>query len=104
MTPLQCPWPPPANPRTVPMTRHAPPPPTCPPPQAPGPPPPTPGPPPRPRPAAVLVAVLLVAADWPSFRGDPAQTGVAADPLPDVLAVRWTVKTGSDPATASVEG
>lgn len=64
------------------------------------------------RPAAVIVAVFLgaltqprsAAADWPSFRGDPAQTGVAADALPDTLVVRWTVKTGSDPATASVEG
>jgi outer membrane protein assembly factor BamB len=43
------------------------------------------------------------AADWPSFRGDPAQTGVAADPLPDKLAVRWQVKTAGGEA-ASVEG
>ena len=61
---------------------------------------------------ATLVAVALgpltqprsPAADWPLFRGDPAQTGVAADPLPDKLAVRWQFKTGGDPNTASVEG
>src|SRR4051812_344226 len=65
-----------------------------------------------PRLAAVLVAIVLgvltprrsPAADWPVFRGDAAQTGVAADPLPDHLAVRWQFKTGGDPNTASVEG
>ena len=35
--------------------------------------------------AAVIVAISLVAADWPLFRGDAAQTGVAAEPLPDKL-------------------
>src|SRR2546422_10886096 len=61
--------------------------------------------------AAVLVAVGLgaltpprsPAADWPVFRGDPAQTAVAADPLPDKLAVRWRFKTGGDENTANVE-
>ncbi len=43
------------------------------------------------------------AADWPVFRGDAAQTGIAAEALPDKLAVRWQVKTGGDPNTASVE-
>jgi outer membrane protein assembly factor BamB len=31
-------------------------------------------------------------ADWPSFRGNPRQTGVAASPLPDRLEVRWKFK------------
>src|SRR5438034_10789346 len=44
------------------------------------------------------------AADWPTFRGDPAQTGVAAEALPDKLAIRWQFKTGGDANTASVEG
>src|SRR3954471_4051487 len=60
--------------------------------------------------AVALVAIGLgaltpprsPAADWPVFRGDAAQTGVAADPLPDKLAVRWQVKTGGNPAI--VEG
>src|SRR5207237_5650278 len=44
------------------------------------------------------------AADWPTFRADAAQTGVAADPLPDKLAVRWQAKTGADANTAVIEG
>src|SRR5438552_3436611 len=43
---------------------------------------------------AGLVAILL-AADWPVFRGNPAQTGVAAEALPEKLAVRWAAKTGN---------
>jgi outer membrane protein assembly factor BamB len=31
-------------------------------------------------------------ADWPLFRGDPLQTGVAKSALPDQLAVRWKVR------------
>ena len=27
--------------------------------------------------------------NWPMFRGDPRQTGVARSSLPDKLAVRW---------------
>jgi outer membrane protein assembly factor BamB len=57
------------------------------------------------RSAALSIALLLPAtatADWPVFRGDAAQTGVAAEPLPDKLAVRWQVKTGGNPAI--VEG
>src|SRR6476661_5743137 len=57
--------------------------------------------------AAVLTAVLTAAAapaaDWPVFRGNATQTGVAADALPDRLAVRWQFATGGGP-TASVEG
>ena len=61
----------------------------------------------------VLVTILgaltqprspVAAADWPVFRGDAAQSGVAADPLPDKLVVRWQAKTGGDVNTASVEG
>ena len=47
--------------------------------------------------------VVPVIADWPVFRGDPAQTGVAVDPLPDKLAVRWQVQTAGG-MNASVEG
>jgi outer membrane protein assembly factor BamB len=39
------------------------------------------------------------AADWPIFRGNPLQTGVAADSLPDELEIRWKFKTKE-----SVEG
>src|SRR5437660_8925835 len=35
-------------------------------------------------------AAALGAADWPLFRGNPLQTGVATSQLPDRLAVRWT--------------
>jgi outer membrane protein assembly factor BamB len=31
-------------------------------------------------------------ADWPLFRGNALQTGVAASPLPEALGVRWTFK------------
>lgn len=33
------------------------------------------------------------AADWPVFRGNPLQTGVATSSLPDRLAILWQVKT-----------
>jgi outer membrane protein assembly factor BamB len=54
----------------------------------------------------LLVSALAAsapAADWPVFRGNAPQTGVAADALPDRLAVRWQVKTGTDRATADIE-
>src|SRR6516164_4947924 len=51
-----------------------------------------------------LILVAPAAADWPVFRGDTAQTGVVAEPLPDKLAVRWQAKTGSDANTAVIEG
>jgi len=52
----------------------------------------------------VAVALLLALArtsvakgpspgDWPVFRGNTLQTGVAASTLPDQLEVRWTFKT-----------
>ena len=46
----------------------------------------------------------VAAADWPVFRGDAAQTGLAAEPLPDELVVRWQARTGGDTNTANVEG
>jgi outer membrane protein assembly factor BamB len=53
--------------------------------------------------ACVLCLVISTpAADWPVFRGDSTQTGVASDPLPEKLVVRWQVKTGGNPAI--VEG
>ena len=45
-------------------------------------------------PILCLVTCLGVAADWPSFRGSPAQDGVAADTLPDQLETLWQFKTG----------
>lgn len=52
----------------------------------------------------ILVPMLLVAAptppaktqkaDWPLFRGDTQQTGIAATRIPDKLEVLWTFKTG----------
>ena len=32
------------------------------------------------------------AADWPIFRGNPLQTGVAGASLPDKLVIRWKFK------------
>ena len=53
--------------------------------------------------AAVVIAAAVPAADWPVFRGNTTQTGVADEALPDRLAVRWQAKTGADRATADVE-
>jgi outer membrane protein assembly factor BamB len=48
------------------------------------------------------------AADWPVFRGNATQTGVAPEALPDTLAIRWQVKTGGDSpsveSTAAIAG
>src|SRR4026207_2069445 len=45
-------------------------------------------------------------ADWPLFRGDPLQTGVARTTLPDKLEVRWKVnlKKGIESTAAIVKG
>ncbi len=45
--------------------------------------------------AALLLALLSAPAlgDWPNFRGDPGQTGVAKGALPDKLEVLWKFKT-----------
>jgi outer membrane protein assembly factor BamB len=53
---------------------------------------------------ALSIALPAVAADWPVFRGDAAQNGVAADRLPDKLAIRWQATTGTDINTATIEG
>jgi outer membrane protein assembly factor BamB len=53
---------------------------------------------------ALTFAAPAVAADWPVFRGDSAQNGVAREALPDKLAVRWQVRTGTDINTATIEG
>src|SRR5205823_408436 len=53
--------------------------------------------------AAAALAAVAPAADWPTFRGDPAQTGIAPVALPDRLAVRWQVKLGSDPGSSVIE-
>ncbi len=54
-------------------------------------------------PAVLLLASAALAADWPSFRGNAEQTGVAAAALPDKLSERWTRKFGSDPGSSSIE-
>jgi outer membrane protein assembly factor BamB len=38
---------------------------------------------------------LLLAADWPVFRGDPAMTGVGQTEIKGPLDVAWTFKTGN---------
>jgi outer membrane protein assembly factor BamB len=48
----------------------------------------------------------ILLADWPLFRGNAAQTGVAAEALPDPLEVRWkaTLKRGIGSTAAIVDG
>jgi outer membrane protein assembly factor BamB len=41
----------------------------------------------------VSVVGSLLGADWPLFRGNPLQTGVSSDALPEKLEVRWTFET-----------
>lgn len=60
------------------------------------------------RAAIPLLALLLLAArggaDWPLFRGDSEQTGVAAATLPDPLEVRWKVQLKRGiPAAVAIE-
>jgi outer membrane protein assembly factor BamB len=42
----------------------------------------------------VLAVPVAAAGDWPLFRGNPAQTGVAAGQPPDKLEELWQFKTG----------
>lgn len=43
--------------------------------------------------------------EWPVFRGNPQQTGVAASPLPDQLDVRWTFQAkDAFEGTAAIAG
>lgn len=46
-------------------------------------------------PVLTLLALVVTsaAADWPLFRGNALQTGVAADALPDKLEILWQFKT-----------
>src|SRR5947209_16035883 len=59
---------------------------------------------------AIVLLPALAAADWPLFRGDALQTGVAAEALPESLALRWQMPTGNgqtgriDGAAAIVNG
>lgn len=39
-----------------------------------------------------LFGISVLLADWPVFRGNPAQTGVATEALPDKLEILWNVK------------
>lgn len=51
-----------------------------------------------------VFANVCLAADWPVFRGDAAQTGVAAEPLPKKLAVKWKFPTGPEKKPGSIDG
>ena len=56
--------------------------------------------------SAILGAVVAHAsADWPLFRGNPLQTGVAPAPLPAPLAVLWKLQAkDAFEATAAIAG
>src|SRR5438105_3272983 len=53
----------------------------------------------------VLSATNLCAQDWPLFRGNALQTGVATTTLPDKLEIRWKVdlKKGIESTAAIVK-
>jgi outer membrane protein assembly factor BamB len=57
--------------------------------------------------AAALVTATLAAtvsaADWPTFRGNPTQTGIAPESLPDRLVERWKYQTTQDRAGGGIE-
>ena len=58
---------------------------------------------------ALMLAVCcgasqLNAAGWPVFRGNPALTGVATDPLPETLDLLWSYKTGAPVKSSAVIG
>lgn len=50
----------------------------------------------------LCASVVKSDADWPVFRGNAPQTGVAKDTLPDKLEVRWKVKLGDGIEAAAV--
>src|SRR5262245_34437400 len=54
----------------------------------------------------LCLSVAEAAADWPLFRGNPLQTGVASSALPADLVVRWKFKTKDsiEAAAAIVDG
>src|ERR1700722_4141253 len=51
-------------------------------------------------------AAVLLAADWPVFRGSPVQTGIAQGKLPDKLELLWEFKAkdGIESAAAVANG
>jgi outer membrane protein assembly factor BamB len=53
-----------------------------------------------------LAPIGALAEDWPLFRGNPLQTGVAASSLPENLEIRWKFKAkdGIEGAAAIVNG
>jgi outer membrane protein assembly factor BamB len=55
---------------------------------------------------ALLVLPGGAAADWPLFRGNPSQTGVTKENLPEPLTVRWKIKLkdGIESTAAIVAG
>src|SRR5690349_8017882 len=58
--------------------------------------------------AVVMIGVAAaagVSGDWPLFRGNALQTGVATTELPDQLKVRWKIHAqDSIEATAAIAG
>jgi outer membrane protein assembly factor BamB len=53
----------------------------------------------------LLCAGTALAADWPVFRGNALETGVAPAPLPDPLSVIWTFKAkDAFEGTAAIQG
>jgi outer membrane protein assembly factor BamB len=51
---------------------------------------------------ALSICAVQTPADWPVFRGNALQTGVAISELPDQLAVLWTFKAKSFEGTAAI--
>lgn len=52
----------------------------------------------------IILLSFLPAADWPSWRGNPQQTGVAQGKLPDNLKRLWSFKTGKKIVSTPVIG
>lgn len=52
----------------------------------------------------ILIFSVAASADWTTFRGTPALTGVASDPLPEKLDALWTFDTGGTESTPAVAG
>jgi len=48
----------------------------------------------------VLLAASAPAADWPMARADAARSGYTAEPLPDVLSLRWSAEERHAPQSA----
>jgi outer membrane protein assembly factor BamB len=53
-----------------------------------------------------FLATIAPAADWPTFRGNPLQTGATSDKLPDKLEILWKFETkdGVESTAAIVKG